>query len=80
VDFLTEVTFYSDEVWYTLSGNINSQYDRYWSAENHEVPLHDLKVGVWCSVSVQTIIEPVFFHKTIPNVEIDSVTFLQSAD
>jgi hypothetical protein len=46
-----ELTFYSDEAWYTLSGYVNSQNNRYWSTENphavHEVPLHDLKVGVW---------------------------------
>jgi hypothetical protein len=42
---------------------------RYWSTENphavHEVPLHDLKVGVWCAISARRIIGPVFFHETI---------------
>jgi hypothetical protein len=47
--FDPELMFYSDEVWYTLSGYMNSQDNRYWSTENphavYEVPLHDLKVG-----------------------------------
>jgi hypothetical protein len=29
------------------------------------VPLHDLKVGVWCAISARRIIEPVFVHETI---------------
>jgi hypothetical protein len=61
--------FYSDKAWYTLSGYINSQNNRYWSTENpyavYEVPLHDLKVGVWCAISVRRTIQPMSFHKTI---------------
>jgi hypothetical protein len=41
----------------------------YWSTENppvvHEVPLHDLKVGVWSAISAWRITEPAFLHKTI---------------
>jgi hypothetical protein len=29
------------------------------------VPLHDLKVGVWCVISAQRTIQPVLFHETI---------------
>jgi hypothetical protein len=64
-----ELMFYSNKVWCTLSGYVNSQYNRYWSTENpqavHEVPLHDLKVGVWCAISARRITEPVLLHETI---------------
>jgi hypothetical protein len=60
----TELTLYSDEVWFTLSGYVNSQNSKYWSIGNphaaHKVPLHDLRVGVWCAVSAQRINGPIF--------------------
>jgi hypothetical protein len=31
--FDPELTFYSDKAWYTLSGYVNSQNNRYWSTE-----------------------------------------------
>jgi hypothetical protein len=38
--------FYFDEAWFTLSGYVNSQDNRYWSKGHprsvHEVPLQDL--------------------------------------
>jgi hypothetical protein len=62
-----ELMFYSDEEWFSLSGYINSQNNRYWSTESHhavhEVPLHDLKVGVWYAVSAWSIIGPMFFSR-----------------
>ncbi|PSN40865.1 hypothetical protein C0J52_20149, partial [Blattella germanica] len=37
-----------------------------WSTENphivQEVPLHPIKIGVWCAVSARRIIGPVFFE------------------
>jgi hypothetical protein len=61
--------FCCDEAWLYLSGYVNSQNSRIWSADNphtfHERPLHSLKVGVWCAVSWQRIIGPIFFSKTI---------------
>jgi hypothetical protein len=66
VDFLTQNLhfMYSDVAWFTLCGYINSHNNRHWSTENphlaHEVPLHDLKVGVWCAVGVLRITGPVF--------------------
>lgn len=39
-----------DEVYFHLSGYVNSQNSRYWDTDNphveHETPLHDQKVGV----------------------------------
>jgi hypothetical protein len=61
--------FYFDEAWFTLSGYVNSQDNRYWSKRHprsvHEVPLQDLEVRILCAISVQRIIEPMFFHGTI---------------
>jgi hypothetical protein len=66
--FNPELTLYSDEVWYTLSGYVNSQNDIL-STESphavHEVPLHDLKVGVWCETSERRTIQPSSFHETV---------------
>jgi hypothetical protein len=46
---------------------LKSQNNRYWRTENpyavHEVPFHDIKVGVWCAVSTQGIIGAMFFMK-----------------
>jgi hypothetical protein len=60
-----ELTFYTDKAWFTLCAYINSQNNRHWSTENpdalHEVPLHDLKLGIWCAISVQKVTGPMFF-------------------
>ena len=60
---------FSDEAWFHLSGHVSSQNHRYWSTENprliHEVPLHDQKIGVWCAVTAERIIGPIFFDDTI---------------
>lgn len=68
-DELLNLTFFSDEAWFTLSGYINSQNMRVWSAANphtfRESPLHPLKVGVWIAVSRRRIIGPIFFHETV---------------
>jgi hypothetical protein len=64
-----DLAFYTDEAWFHLSGFVNSQNNRYWSAENlhsvHEVPLYGVKIVVWCAISEHRIIGPVFFQKTI---------------
>ncbi|RWS18956.1 uncharacterized protein B4U80_08771, partial [Leptotrombidium deliense] len=43
--------FFTDEAWFHLSGYINSQNCRYWSAEKPteyvESSLHPKKIGVW---------------------------------
>lgn len=66
---ILDVTFFTDEAWFHLSGYVNSQNNRLWSSENphefHQVPLYDQKVGVWCAISRMRIIGPIFFNETI---------------
>jgi transposase len=58
--------FMSDEAHFHLSGYVNKQNCRYWSAENprilHELPLHPQKVTVWCGMTSERIIGPYFFQ------------------
>jgi len=46
------LVFLFDEARFSLPGEVNSQINRYWSAENlgffHELTLLDEKIGVWC--------------------------------
>lgn len=64
-----DLTFFTDEAWFYLSGYINKQNMRIWSSENpHEFiqsPLHSQKIGVWLAVSRRRIFGPVFFEGTI---------------
>lgn len=68
-DDLLDLTFFSDESWFHLSGYINSQNYRVWSAENphvfQETQLHPLKIGMWIAISRRRIIGPVFFEDTV---------------
>jgi hypothetical protein len=63
------MTFFSDEVWFHLQGYINMQNNHYWCSQNahlaYEVPVHPVKVGVWCAVGARRIVVPLFFNKTI---------------
>lgn len=66
---LLNLTFFSDEAWFHLSGYVNSQNMRMWSTDNPhffvESPLHVQKIGVWIAVSRRRIIGPIFFNFTI---------------
>ncbi|BFZ07560.1 hypothetical protein BsWGS_10599 [Bradybaena similaris] len=66
---ILDVTFFSDEAWFHLSGYVNSQNNRIWSSFNpnafYAAPVHDAKIGVWCAVSRRRIIGPIFFNNTI---------------
>jgi hypothetical protein len=68
----------SDEAWFHLSGHVNSQNTRYWSAENphlvQEQPLRDQKIGVCCAVSEARIIGPMLFDRTA-NTEVYIIIF-----
>ncbi|KAJ8956038.1 hypothetical protein NQ318_006314 [Aromia moschata] len=57
--------FFTEEAWFHLSGYVNSQDMRLWSADNlHfyiETPLHSQKIGLWATVSRRRIVGPIFF-------------------
>lgn len=61
--------FFSDEAWIYLDGFINSQTYRVWSTKNphayREKGLHPKKIGMWCAISRQRIIGPIFFEGII---------------
>ena len=65
-------TFFSDEAWFHLNGYVNSQNTRIWAANNphtlHETQLHPQKIGVWCAMSRQRIVGPIFFNTTVTSV------------
>ena len=69
---ILKVTWFTDEAWFHLSGYVNSQNTRVWASENphvfHESPLHSEKVGVWCAISGERIIGPIFFEETVNTV------------
>jgi len=50
------------QFWFNLSDCVNYRNNRHWSAQNptliHDVPLHDMKVGVWCAMSATTMVKP----------------------
>jgi hypothetical protein len=60
-----QLIFSSDEARFRLQGYINTQNNRYWNSQNphltHEVPLHAVKVGVWCAVSARRICGGLYF-------------------
>jgi hypothetical protein len=64
-----DVTYFADQAWFHLSGYVNGQNSRVWSATNpHETKdtlLYDQKVGVWCAISRNRIIGPIFLDDTI---------------
>jgi hypothetical protein len=68
VDIL-DVTSFTDEAWFHLSGYVNTQNTRLWSFENpyavHEKPLHDQKLGVCVAISRQRIVGPLFSEETV---------------
>jgi hypothetical protein len=64
-----QLVFFSGEAWFSIHGEVNSQNNRYWSAENprfiHELPLHDERIGVWCAINAHKIIGPIFYDDTV---------------
>ncbi|XP_039283421.1 uncharacterized protein LOC120351176 isoform X3 [Nilaparvata lugens] len=61
--------FFSDEAWVHLDGYVNSQNCQIWATENPNAvqvkSLHPAKIGVWCAISRQHIVGPIFFEQTV---------------
>jgi hypothetical protein len=71
---------FNNEACFCLSGYINSRNNRYQLAVNlmliHDVPLHDMKVGVWCAVGATRIIGCTFFVRACVHTDVlHSATF-----
>lgn len=68
-DEMLDSSFFSDEAWFHLTGYVNKQNYRMWSAEAPgeflQTPLHPIKIGVWIAMSRRRIIGPIFFEDTI---------------
>jgi hypothetical protein len=64
-----DLSFFTDKSWFHLSGYVNKQNYRTWSAVNLpnllEFPLYPVKIGIRLAVSSRRIIEPIFLHDTI---------------
>jgi hypothetical protein len=64
-----QLTLFSDDVWFHLPGYVITQNNHYWSSQNphltHEVPLHPVKVGVWCAVSARRVLGSLFCNETV---------------
>ena len=64
-----DITWFTDEDWFHQTGYVNSQNSRIWATENphgiYKSPLHLKKVGVWCAISGQRIIGPIFFRENL---------------
>jgi hypothetical protein len=64
-----QLLFFPDEAWFSLHGKLNSQNNRYWSAENprfiYELPLHDKRIAVRCAISACRIIGPIFYSDAV---------------
>jgi hypothetical protein len=58
---ILDITWFSDEAWFHLSGYVNAQNPH----EIAESPLHPQKVGVWCAISGLRIIGPIFFDTPV---------------
>lgn len=63
------VVFFRDEAHFHLSGYVNEQHTRYWSASNpheiHESTLNDDKVTVWFAIPSESAPGPYFFKDNI---------------
>jgi hypothetical protein len=60
--FQTSVNFTRLDTWAHKITNTEEQKN--WH-RTHEVPLHDLKIGVWLNMSASRILGPVFYADTI---------------
>lgn len=76
----TSTFFCSDEAHFHLSGTVNKQNFRYWTASNsqqlHERPLHSPTVTVWCDISQFGVIGLYFFEDENRVVTVTSARYV----
>ena len=76
-----DVLITTDEAHFYLSGAINKQNYRHWSADNpkliHQKPLHSQKVTVWCAVSKFGVWGPYFFEDSLKVVTVTSERYVK---
>jgi hypothetical protein len=69
MDFLIQTGVFTDADCFTLNRNVNNCINTQWYSEYlhafDEVPLYDLKVGVWCAVSACKIMGNLFSKDTV---------------
>jgi hypothetical protein len=63
------LVLFSNEACFHISGYLNSQNDRYWYTESpmliDRVPLHGVKVHMWCVTHATMISGPILCSATI---------------
>ena len=64
-----KVIWFSDECHFDLIGYVNKQNYRHWGTEKPFLtiakPLHPQRITVWCAISSQRIIGPIFLDTTV---------------
>ncbi len=67
-----DITFFSDNAYFWLTGYVNRQNNCYWAIENphveKEVPLHLAKIVVWLRFHGNEILIPFFFALSIDSM------------
>jgi hypothetical protein len=61
--------FSPNEAWLLLHRHVSPENDQNCNSANphliHEVPPHDIKVGMWCAMNAKQITGPIFYVETI---------------
>jgi hypothetical protein len=64
-----QLVFLSNEAWISLCGEVNSQNNRYCSANNlrliHKLSFHDEKIGERCAINACSIIGHIIYDDTV---------------
>ncbi|XP_054160040.1 uncharacterized protein LOC128958250 [Oppia nitens] len=64
--------WFSDEAHFWLEGYVNKQNCRQWGTQKPEfsvaVPLHSKRVTVWCAMSANAIIGPIFLEESVTGI------------
>lgn len=79
-DFLNNI-WWSDESHVHLNGYVNSHNAIHWGTEKptevQSVPLHSLKITIWCAISAHGLLGPYFFEENGNTVTVNSARYLE---